>query len=51
MFLKSVTPRHVVCQTCRAQAACIQECEKVDPHGKILGLILVRLNVYDDVTY
>jgi hypothetical protein len=29
MFLKSVTPTHVVSQTCRAQAACIQECEKV----------------------
>jgi hypothetical protein len=29
MFLKSVTPRHVVSQTCRAQAARIQEHEKI----------------------
>jgi hypothetical protein len=29
MFLKYVTPRHVVSQTCQAQAAHIQEREKV----------------------
>jgi hypothetical protein len=29
MFLKSITPRHVVSQTCRAQATRIQEREKV----------------------
>jgi hypothetical protein len=29
MFLKSITPRHIVSQTCWAQATRIQECEKV----------------------